>query len=138
MERKLHIASVVQNLTPAGIPEGEPEVTESDVSASFVTEDGVFTLSFREKTEGGVVSTHVTVGEDVTVSKRGALSYDMRFFSGTDRGLYRVGPYAFDYEISTLAVKNGMENGVGTLEIFYLLKIGGADKKVRFTMTGEG
>lgn len=137
-DRKIKVRSVIENLSDAGLPEGEPEVTESVYQGQITLDGERSVITYRENSEGGAIFSSVTVKqEEITVQRRGAVSCEMHFGDAEDAGVYRVEPYAFDFRLRTLKIRNRLEKATGTLDIFYRLTLGGADKKVRFSLTAE-
>ncbi len=137
-DRKITIQSVIENLSDAGLPCGDPEITKSETKGQVTLLDAGTVITYREDTESGPVFSTVTVENDaVTVVRRGAVSSSMRFSDADDRGIYRVEPYAFDFSLHTLKIRKAFEKGTGKLDLFYLLNVGGADKKVRFSLVTE-
>ena len=132
-EKSFYVGSVIENLTPSGLVDGEPEKTETRPQGFFKVSEDEFNISYREETEGGPVFCDITVRADgVTVKRRGAVESDMFFSEGqTHKSLYSVPPYAFDAEIFTKKIRNTLGAGGGRLDIFYRMRIGGADKNVR-------
>ena len=132
-EMNIRFSSVIENLSPMGLAEGEAEKTEISAEGFFYIHDDRYEISFREETEGGAVFSDITVRDtEITLKRRGAIVSDMRFAEGEcDRSLYQVPPYSFDTEIRTKKIRNGLTGDGGSVAIFYEMKIGGADKSVR-------
>ncbi len=137
-DRNLTIRSVIENLSDVGLPEGEPEITEVKVPGLITVKDACLLITYRENTEGGAVFSTVKIEDDtVSVQRRGAISFDMHFGEADECGIYRIEPYAFDYQLHTLKIRKEFERAVGKLDIFYELRIGGAQKKVCFSLCAE-
>jgi uncharacterized beta-barrel protein YwiB (DUF1934 family) len=132
-EMNIRFSSVIENLSPTGLTEGEAEKTEICAEGFYYIHDDRYEISFREETEGGAVFSDITVRDtEITLKRRGAIVSDMRFAEGEcDRSLYQVPPYSFDTEIRTKKIRNGLTRDGGSVAIFYEMKIGGADKSVR-------
>ena len=132
-EKKIKISSVIENLLPSGLTDGDAERSESSADGFLKITDGEFCLSFSEMSEGGKVISDITVTErSVRVKRVGALVSDMYFEEGvTHSSLYEVPPYSFDAEITTRKIRNSMTRDGGRVDIFYNMKIGGAMKNVK-------
>ena len=132
-EKKFRISSVIENLLPSGLVDGEAEKTEISPEGFLKISDGLYEITYTEMTEGGKVVSEILVTDDsVTVKRVGAVESNMRFEEGkTHASLYGVPPYSFDVEILTKKIRNNMTRDSGRLDIHYLMKIGGADKNVR-------
>lgn len=132
-EKKFRISSVIENLSPSGLVSGDVEKTEITPECFMKTDGAEYTVTYSEKTEGGVVFSDITIGENsVRVVRRGAIESDMLFEEGLlHKSLYRVAPYSFDVEVTTSKIRNNLTRDGGSVQIFYKMKIGGADKSVR-------
>ena len=132
-EKRFKISSVIENLTPEGLVEGEAEKTEITIDGFLKIVDEGFEISYVELTEGGRVASDIKITENtVDVKRRGAVDSDMYFETGvTHKSLYTVTPYSFDSEITTKKIRNNMTRDGGRIDIFYNMKIGGAGKSVR-------
>lgn len=132
-EKKFRFSSVIENLTPAGIVDGEAEKTEIISDGFFKISDAGFEISYTEMTEGGKVVSDIIIREDaINVKRRGAVESDMHFSEGVcHKSLYTVAPYSFDSEIVTRKIRNNMTRDGGKVDIFYNMKIGGAEKSVK-------
>ena len=132
-EKKFRISSVIENLLPSGLVDGEAEKTEISPEGFLKISDGLYEITYTEMTEGGKVVSEILVTDDsVTVKRVGAVESNMRFEEGkTHASLYGVPPYSFDVEILTKKIRNNMTRDSGRLDIHYTMKIGGADKNVR-------
>ena len=132
-EKKIIISSVIENLLPSGLSDGEPEKTEISADGFLKITDSEYIISYVEKTEGGRVSSDVTVTDGtVRVKRSGDIESDMLFSEGlSHKSVYSVPPYSFDAEVTTKRIRNSMTRDGGRVDIFYTMKIGGADKKVK-------
>ena len=132
-EKKFRISSVIENLLPSGLVDGEPERTEISPDGFLKISKGEYEITYSEMTEGGKVVTDITVTEmSVRVKRVGAVTSDMYFEEGVSHSsLYEVSPYSFDTVVTTKKIRNGMARESGRLDIHYTMKIGGADKAVR-------
>jgi uncharacterized beta-barrel protein YwiB (DUF1934 family) len=97
------------------------------------TDGEKYVITYSEKLEGGEVFSDITVLSDsVRVVRRGAIESDMYFSEGeSHKSLYKVVPYTFDVEITTTKIRNNLTRDGGYVQIFYKMRIGGADKAVR-------
>ncbi len=132
-EKKIMMSSVIENLLPSGLTDGEPEKTEITADGFLKISDGAFTISYVEHTEGGRVAADIFLSENsVRVKRVGAIESDMLFEEGLlHKSLYGVPPYTFDTEVYTKKIRNSLTRDGGRVDIFYTMKIGGAEKKVR-------
>ena len=132
-EKKLKVSSVIENLLPSGLVDGEPEKTEISPDGFLKISDGEYNITYSELTEGGkVVSDIIITDKSVRVKRTGAIESDMLFVEGlTHKSLYGVPPYSFDTEIITKKIRNNMTRDGGRVDIFYNMKIGGAEKQVK-------
>ena len=132
-EKTVKISSVIENLSPSGLCEGEAEKSES-VSEGFlkISEDG-YEITSSEMTEGGKLVTDIRAEcSSVRVKRVGAIESDMLFEEGlSHKSLYSIPPYSFDAEITTKKIRNTMTKDGGRIDIFYDMKIGGAEKRVK-------
>lgn len=128
-EKRFKISSVIENLTPGG----EVEKTEITPDGFLKIFDGGFEISYVEITEGGKVVSDIKISENsVDVLRRGSVESDMHFEEGVShKSLYTVVPYSFDSEIMTRKIRNNMTRDGGKVDIFYNMKIGGAEKSVK-------
>lgn len=132
-EKNFKISSVIENLTAEGLVDGESEKTEISPSGFFKITDAGYEISYVELTEGGrIVSDIILTEAAVEVKRRGAVESDMHFEVGVcHKSLYTVAPYSFDSEIITRKIRNNMTRDGGRVDIFYNMKIGGAEKSVK-------
>ncbi len=135
-EKRIKISSVIENLTADGFVDGETEKTEINSEGFLKISDGKFEISYIEMTEGGrVISDIVIKDAAVSVKRRGAVESDMHFEAGVcHKSLYTVAPYSFDTEVATRKIRNKMTRDGGKVDIFYNMRIGGADKSVKMTI----
>ncbi len=132
-EVEIRISSVIENLGDAGLPEGDAERSTVDAVGYLNFRDGDATVTYSEQTDGERVDSEVRVeGDEITVIRHGAMESEMRFAEGlTHRSLYRVGPYAFDAEVRTKRIRRELTADGGKIELYYNMKIGGAEKSAR-------
>lgn len=129
---KVKISSVIENLLPSGLCDGECERTGNEAAGTLDKRGGIYRISYSETGEGGEVFSEITVNSDsVRVVRRGAIVSDILFKENfSHKSLYTVPPYAFDMEVSTSKIRRGE----GRLDIFYKMTLGGQDKRVKMTL----
>ena len=129
---RVKIESSIENLTPAGIPDGEPETSVSEAEGFYRFSDGGF-LNYTEENEGGKCRTEVTsIGGTVTVRRSGAIESEIRFTEGESHSsVYSIPPYRFDATVYTRKIRTDLNADGGKIDLFYNMKIGGADKSAR-------
>ena len=126
------VRSVITDLSENGTPDGE-ETEEFTTTAAVKQSGGLTHISYREAGEGGAVVCDITVGPSgVHVRRRGAVVTDMHFGTADFSGIYEIPPYRFDMRIRTEKIRNGLTPDGGRLDLFYLLTVGGAPKRVHF------
>ena len=132
-EKKIKISSVIENLLPSGLSDGEPERSELVSDGFLKISECEYNITCSEMTEGGkVVSDIIITDGSVRVKRVGAIESDMYFEEGyLHKSLYTVPPYSFDAEIRTKKIRNNMTRDGGRVDIFYNMKIGGAEKSVK-------
>ena len=132
-EKKIKIASVIENFCSDGFAEGELERSESCSSGFLKISDNEYNLTCAEDTEGGRLVTDIVITEDtVRVKRVGAIESEMIFKEGMiHKSTYSIPPYSFDSEIMTKKIRNAMTSDGGRVDIFYNMKIGGAEKYVK-------
>ena len=133
-ECSLVIKSRIENLTSAGLPEGDIERSESRVRGFYhYDSEGSVLLTYTEESEGGRADGEILVSDgEVRVRRSGAYESDFSFKMGVlHRSLYKVNPYSFDAEILPKRVRTLLTENGGEIDLFYNMKSGGADKAVR-------
>ncbi|MBQ8583055.1 MAG: DUF1934 domain-containing protein [Clostridia bacterium] len=134
---EIKIKSRIENLDSAGLPEGDIERTESFAEGFYhYDSDGDILITYAEESEGSRVESEIVLQNgSVTVKRSGATESEFVFSEGRlHRSLYRVPPYAFDAEIMPKRVRVTLGECGGGIDLFYSMKIGGADKAVRMTI----
>lgn len=132
-EAKIKIESVIENLDPAGLPEGDAERNTSEVSGFIhYTDEGIL-LTYSEENDGAVVYSDVSYSQgEVWVKRHGALMSELFFKEGAEHSsIYEVPPYKFDATVKTRRIKASFSDEGGELALFYNMKIGGAEKNAR-------
>lgn len=132
-EVKLKIESVIENLDSAGLPEGDAERNQSVAEGFLRYNDGEATLTYREESEGGVADSEIYIKDGgITVKRMGAIESTLYFKEGeTHTSVYSVPPYKFDAQVYTRKVRIDLGNDGGKIDLFYNMKIGGAEKNAR-------
>ena len=141
LDRQVKIAasSEISNLSPSGYQEGETEITEEEADGTLSLTDGALVIKYEVKGEGGSVETEIILSaSQLRVKRCGAVSSDFLFEEGSEHAsLYSVGPYSFDTAIRTRKIRNRMTESGGRIDVFYDMRIGGADKYVKMKITAE-
>lgn len=71
-------------------------------------------------------------GDTVFVQRKGASESSIRLKIGEKHtSVYKVPPYAFDMEVEAIRIRNSIGLKGGRLDLFYRMRIGGQDRKVR-------
>ena len=132
---KVKISSVIENLLPSGLCDGECERTSTETVGTLDKRGEIYRIRYSETGEGGEVLSEITVGTDsVRVVRSGALVSDIIFRENFfHKSLYTVPPYSFDMEVLTSKIRRGD----GRLDIFYKMTLGGQDKRVKMTLEWE-
>ena len=132
-EVKIKIESVIENLDSSGLTSGDIERTESECDGFLKFSDGEAVLTYSETGESGSVSSEITYKDgSVTVKRTGAIESEMKFKDGlTHNSVYAVVPYKFDASVTTRKIRADINELGGRLDLFYNMKIGGAEKSAR-------
>ena len=127
------VHSVIDNLTDAGLPDGEPEINLFTTKGSFLTEEGKYEIKYDEVSEEYTTHCSLTLDKGkALLSRKGAVVCDIAFEEGkTSSCIYRVPPYAFDMTVFTSKIRNSITENGGEVQLIYSMNIGGHDKKVR-------
>ena len=134
---KLDIRSFIDNLDECGKSDGDPEISRSSVIGTMKIYSDEISLSYKESGEGGEVSTDIlkTAG-GITVTRRGAISSTLHFAEGENfETVYSIPPYKFDMTVKTVRMTDELSECGGSLDIIYLMSVGGADKKCRMRIS---
>ena len=79
-EMKFTVSSVIENLTSAGLADGDAERTAITAEGFYKINGETYEITYSEKTEGGkVVSTIIASKDEVRVIRRGAVDSEMVF-----------------------------------------------------------
>ena len=135
-EKRITVESVIEDLDASGLSD-TAEKCRNEYDAFLKITDGELVISYCEMNEGGRTVTDLTVTEEcITVSRRGGIESDFRFSEGrVERSLYKMPPYEFDAEISTVKIRNNLTRVGGDLLIFYDMTLGGAKRRVRMKVS---
>lgn len=143
MQEKIKLSvtvnSVIDNLTDARLPDGEPEINIFTTAGAMVVADEGMILSFTESGEGTeATSTLVITDGGVHLVKTGDVESDMLFTEGAcTKTLYNVGPYSFDMTINTKRIRNSLSAEGGELQLIYSMNVGGQEKNVRLKISAK-
>ena len=130
---EITVHSVIENLTEAGLPDGEPEINLFTVKGTFSKRNEEYDIKYDEKNEEYTTHCSLTANSDrVFLSRKGAVDCNITFKEGEKCNcIYRVPPYAFDMVVTTSKIRNSLNEKEGELQLIYSMNIGGQDKKVR-------
>ena len=133
------VNSVIDNLTDAGLPDGEPEINIFTTDGSLEASDGTYRICFFETEEGQTSHSVLTVNEKKAhLKKSGAIESEMSFVPGeSSKTVYRVGPYAFDMLTEARKIRSSLTPDGGEVQIIYSMNIGGQAKSVRMKITAK-
>ena len=136
-EVRIKVSSVIENLDAAGLAEGEAERAESVTVGYLHIFDNERLLTYAEEQEGARTVTEIKLLHGtVRVLRHGAIESDIIFDEGaTHRSVYSVVPYKFDAEVTTKRIRDSLTECGGALDLFYNMKIGGAQKQCRMKIT---
>ena len=129
----IKIESVIENLDPSGMIDGEAEKTLTEVRGMLNCRDDSVIITYTEKNEGAELISEITVRDGgVTVKRTGAIESELYFKEGEEhKSIYSMPPYKFDACVKTRRIRNNLTENGGTLDLFYNMRIGGADKSAR-------
>ena len=138
-ELEYTIHSVIENLDDAGLVIDEPEISITTSEGFFKTYEDRSVISYTESTEGGKVTTDITLAEgEITLLRRGAVVFDATFKEGeVYKTVYSVPPYSFDTEIKTKRIRADMTKAGGEIRLLYSMNIGGQEKSVRMKISAR-
>ncbi len=138
-DAELTVNSVIDNLTDAGLPDGDPEINIFTTDGIVRTDGNEFTIDYVEKNEDYKTYCTLTVnGEVVKLSRRGAVDCDILFDTATVCDtIYRVPPYAFDMSVKTKRIRSALTEEGGELSLIYSMNVGGQDKNVRMKISAK-
>ena len=133
------VNSVIDNLSDAGLPDGEPEINIFTTDGTLKLIDGGYLITFTEEQDGGSATTNLYVYEGgVRLVKSGAITSEMRFSEGeVFNTLYCVGPYSFDMVVRTKKIRNSITECGGDLQLIYTMNVGGQEKNVRMKISSK-
>lgn len=130
---RVKIESSIINVDESGLPDGEVEKNVSELDGFYRFSDGSGFLNYTVEDEGGKCRTEVVcIGGAITVRRSGAIESEMYFSEGESHAsIYSVPPYRFDTTVSTKRIRTELSPKGGRIDLFYNMKIGGADKSAR-------
>lgn len=134
---EINMLSVISTTDESGARDGEADRTEASYKGKLQLSGGRTVLTYKERTEGGDVRCEITVTDgEVRVSRRGAISSDMKFSEGvTERSVYRIPPHAFDMEIFCKRAKIQTKGREGRVDLLYSMTLGGESRSARMRIT---
>ena len=114
-----------------------PEKTSVTAKGILVARGGIILLNYTEDSEGGKITSSLSVREvSVRLVRSGAVISDFLFSEEvSSRSVYQIPPYSFDVEIYTKKIRSSLSTEGGEVRIFYEMNIGGAKKKARMKIT---
>lgn len=135
----LTVNSVIDNLSDAGLPEGEPEINIFTTDGTLSVYDGEYLLKFTEEQDGAKAHTSLYIAPThVRLIKEGAITSEMQFSEGEIfNTLYCVGPYSFDMTVRTKKIRNSLSEAGGELQLIYSMNVGGQEKNVRMKISAK-
>ena len=130
---RVKIESTIENLDSAGLSEGDAEKTVTEAEGFYRFSEGSCFLNYTEDNEGGRCRTEVScIGGAVTVRRSGSIESEMYFAEGESHSsIYSIPPYRFDTTVVTRRIRAELNQDGGRIDLFYNMKIGGADKSAR-------
>lgn len=135
----LTVNSVIDNLTDAGLPDGDPEINIFTTEGTLAVGARGMKLAFSETEEGNTTTSTLFIKDGgILLMKRGAIESDLTFTEGEEtRTIYRIGPYAFDMDIKTKRIRCSLTENGGEVQLIYSMNIGGQEKNVRMKITAK-
>lgn len=129
---EIKINSYIENLGEDSAA-GDFEENETVTSGYYHYIDGKVMITYSESGEGGNIASEVQLfGSTVRVKRTGAIESSFVFREGeATTSLYRIPPYSFDTTITTRKIRTNLDENGGTLDLYYAMKIGGAEKNAR-------
>ena len=111
---------------------GEAESIKYSLPAEYAFSGENAEIRYRENTDGGEVSTVITVeGGSVRVTRTGEVNSDIILSEGREhKSLYSVGAFSFDMSVAAKKIRSGLCESGGRLDILYKMTVGGAEKDV--------
>ena len=135
----LDILSEIDNLSEGGVSVGDIERAEIAAEAEIEYADGALCLTYTTVENDIPTVTAIKMYRDkAVVTRTGDVVSELVFIEGkATRSVYRVGPYAFDAEVMATRIRNAMTEDGGRIDIFYRMRIGGAEKSVRMKIVSR-
>ena len=138
LEYKVH--SVIEDLSPGGLPVGEPEISITSHSGFMKLSECGTLINYNEECEGGDrVFTEIEIfGESrVRLTRRGAINSEIIFGDEDYKTLYTVGGYTFDMTVETKKIRSNLTKDGGELQLIYKMTVGGAVRQARMKITAS-
>ena len=132
-EVKINIESVIESLDARGLVEGDAERTASECSGFLHYDGDTALITYTETNEGAELYSEIIYSDGaITVKRKGAIVSELFFKEGeVHRSVYEMPPYRFDAEVKTRRVRVSLTDMGGNIDIFYNMKIGGAERSAR-------
>ena len=132
-EAKIKISSAISELDASGLTVGDEEKTDSDAVGFYHFFEDRILITYSEDTEGGRVDSEIEIEDSaVTVKRNGALVSELVFEEGKSHSsLYKIPPYTFDALVTAKKIRRNLSREGGTLDLHYVMNIGGAEKAAR-------
>ena len=130
---KLKIESAIDNLSPAGLVEGDTEKSTTECLGSLRIGDGIISVTYTEQSEGGEIRSEIFCCDgSVRVRRSGAIESDIYFKEGEiHTSVYSISPYSFDAAVKAKRVRIDVNEMGGSIDLLYNMRIGGAEKSAR-------
>ena len=130
---KIKIESIIENLDSAGLIDGDPERSVTEVMGTYRYSDDEAFVNFNEQSEYGKTHTEIKcLGGTVAVRRDGAIESNMHFAEGeSHHSLYTIAPYRFDSTVTAKRVRTELGPEGGKIDLLYSMVIGGAEKNAR-------
>lgn len=126
------VLSKIEDLDENGFATEAEEMKSECAGFLRVAEDELLLTYTEGEGENKSFSQISVRGEAVFVCRRGASESSFCLKVGEKHtSIYKVAPYSFDMEVEAKRIRNTMGLEGGRLDLFYLMRIGGQDRKVR-------
>lgn len=137
-EGRFLVRSRIEDLDESGLATDAEQIRSESAGFLRVSEEELL-LTYTEGEGEAKVFSQITVrGETVLINRRGANESSMVLEVGKKQtSVYKVPPYSFDMTVEAKRIRNGMGLKGGSLDLFYLMTVGGQARKVRLTVDFE-
>ncbi len=126
------VLSKIEDLDENGFATEAEEMKSECAGFLRVAEDELLLTYTEGEGENKSFSQISVRGEAVFVCRRGASESSFCLKVGEKHtSVYKVAPYSFDMKVEAKRIRNAMGLEGGRLDLFYLMRIGGQDRKVR-------